>query len=58
MSCGAHVGDYMAYIAACEFLNSSTEPNKRAKETKMHPSVDNELFVHFKKISIMIWLIF
>ena len=48
----------MAYIAACEFLNSSTEPNKRAQETKMHPSVDNELFVHFKKISIMIWLIF
>lgn len=48
----------MAYIAAREFLNYSKEPDKRAKEIKMHSLVDNELFVHFKKRSSMIWFIF
>ena len=48
----------MAYIAAREILNDSKEPDKRAKEIKMHPLVDNELFVHFKKKSSMIWFIF
>ena len=41
-------------IAEHEFLNDGKEPNKRVKEIEMHPLVDNELFVHFKKSSIMI----
>lgn len=46
-------------VAEHEFPNEGEEPTKkREKEIEMHPLVDDELLMHFKKSSVVIWLIF